>query len=243
MASVYEKGTDNAVEFLKFVRAGSNELQILYHMATIESPYNHVIRPIRMWSVAGGTMVSLPRAGQCLSVSPGISDNLWDIARQLVEGVKLLHYHNIAHLNLNPHNILISETDKRLTIIDFRVSSQLKNRKIRKRVGTEGYMAPEVENSEWYSPKRADLYSCGVIIKELCNKAEDSIFRSALLEIAACWLDSDPNKRPMMSVVLRRLDSISCEEATKAIPTVSVYVYFSHLTLASFPNGIIIFQG
>jgi serine/threonine protein kinase len=72
-------------------------------------------------------------------------------------------------------------------------------------VGTDGYLPPEVAADRLYSAIRADLWSCGKTLFELCNLCWPSADRDALLDIAQQLMDEDPEKRPMMSDVLERM--------------------------------------
>lgn len=168
-------------------------------------------------------MVSLPHGGQCFSsATPStISKNLRKIVCQLVEGIAFLHENNIVHLDIKLDNLMLSDdSELRFTIIDFGLSCQLSSQEkiIQGRVGTRGYVAPEVETSKWYNPFRADLYSCGATIKYMCDKSEQSDLRTSLLAISASLMHSEPKKRPAMSEVLIRLDNIAMNKASETPP-------------------------
>lgn len=185
-------------------------MEFLNHFAKVDSPHNRVVRPIRSCSVDGGTVVFLPCSGTWVNNLRDLPKHLLNIARQLFEGVDFLHNHNVAHLDLKPHNILMSEAAGRLTIIDFDVSVYLERRhdKIEGLVGSKGYTAPEV-GQRAYDPIRADLYSCGVVVKELCEIAGPCHEQNVLLAIAARLMDPEPENRPTMSQALAWLDDFA----------------------------------
>jgi len=94
-------------------------------------------------------------------------------ARQLVQGLEVLHVENIVHSDLKPANILLSIPpigscrNVQLKIADFGFSRKLQNDK-KYTLGINGsplYMAPEVLALEPYGSK-ADLYSLGTILYE-----------------------------------------------------------------------------
>ncbi|KAI0290633.1 kinase-like domain-containing protein, partial [Multifurca ochricompacta] len=87
------------------------------------------------------------------------------------ERVAFLHEHKIAHLDLNPDNLVIDgEKDRyclRLSIIDFGSSVVIKDKEttIEGYCGTQTWTAPEVRTSDdsdtEYSPILADWWACG----------------------------------------------------------------------------------
>lgn len=207
VALVFKKTKDELAEYLKFIKDGSEELNILNYLAQFDTDYNHAIRPIRFWPVQGGMMVSLPPGGKWITHIEDVSKHLGGLVRQLIEGICFLHECNVAHLDIKPSNLVIPPTYGRLSIIDFNISVYLKgpsDKKLHRRVGSKGYMAPEV-GSVPYDPVKADLYSCGVVIKELCELVKSSSERSFFLSIANQLMDNDPNHRPSMKEVLASL--------------------------------------
>jgi serine/threonine protein kinase len=83
-------------------------------------------------------------------------------------------------------------------------------------VGTPRYIAPEVAAGDGlYSAIRADLWSCGKTLEELCDKCRTSMDRNTL-EISWQLMDDseDPKKRPMMSEVLDRLTRCTVDATT-----------------------------
>lgn len=199
--------------FLKFVPCSkAKEVAILQLLSGIDSYDNHTVRPLDFWAVNGGTMVSMPMVGCPCNNYAKLATNLQFVVQQLVEAVAFMHKHNVAHLDLKPSNILVDRTCGQLWIIDFGISTQVKNidEMCAGFVGTKGYTAPEV-GRESYSPIRADLWSCGNVIRELCQLCKPSRQRNALLEASRELMNEDPLKRPEMSRMSNRLASIFTE--------------------------------
>ncbi|KAG1784539.1 uncharacterized protein HD556DRAFT_1427453 [Suillus plorans] len=199
---------DSQQGYLKFVKEGQKEIEILRYLTGIESPLNYTISPVQIWPVQGGNVVSMPTAGSHLTSLSNPGAHLWPVAKQLFEAVDFMHQHGVAHLDLKPPNILVPTDGGRLSIIDFNRSVRIKGTETMFRgiVGTSGYLAPEVAAGQGlYSAIRADLWSCGKTLEELCSLCSPSRDRNALLEIAQELMNDDPKQRPMMSDVLKRL--------------------------------------
>jgi len=199
---------DSKNGFLKFVREGRKEAEILRYLTAIDSPRNHTISGATIWPVSGGDVIFMPMAGCWLTSVKNPDAHLWSIVEQLFEAVDFLHQHGVAHLDLKPGNILIPVDGGRLSIIDFNISVRVNGPKHKfcGVVGTPGYIPPEVKADRGpFSAVRADLWSCGRTLYELCNLCRPSLDRNALLEIAGELMNEDPEKRPMMSDVLERM--------------------------------------
>jgi len=89
------------------------------------------------------------------------------IARQLLYGINYLHDHNIVHKDIKPSNVLMHE-DGRVVLTDFELSRDVSGINgdfvsTQVRVGTKGFMAPEVESGH-SATFASDMYSYGVLI-------------------------------------------------------------------------------
>jgi serine/threonine protein kinase len=193
---------------LKFVREGRKEAEILQYLIAIDSPSNHTIAGVKTWSVRGGNIILMPVADRWLTSLTNPSVHLWSVAKQLFEAVDFMHQHGVAHMDLKPQNILIPPEGGRLSVIDFSISLRVKGVDDVSCgvVGTAGHIPPEVAAGHgFYSAIRADLWSCGKTLQELCELCRPSNSRDALLKIAQQLMNEDPQKRPTMSDVLTRL--------------------------------------
>jgi serine/threonine protein kinase len=164
-----------------------------------------------------------------------------------------MHDNNVAHMDLKPANILVPSTYGRLTIVDFGLSVRLRNKTelLLGYAGTEGYIAPEVGKTR-FSPIRADLWSVGKVVMELCMLCRPSTSRDWLLVLSEQQLlNDDPSKRPMMSEVLERMLNF---DAFKTQPgghlRYLVYSYFFvrliktlHSSFTSLSSGLVAVHG
>jgi len=90
------------------------------------------------------------------------------IFKNLVKIIEEIHNSHIAHKDLKPENIFIDPTSFDLSVIDFGLSSYVKDTKYEKKFcGSPLYMSPERLNHETYDPLLADIWSMGVILYEM----------------------------------------------------------------------------
>jgi len=85
---------------------------------------------------------------------------------QMMNGLHYLHQKGYAHRDIKPENILLSQLFI-LKIADFGFSCQIKGKDntgiLHTKLGTEGYMAPEIANKK-YEGKNVDIFASGVIL-------------------------------------------------------------------------------
>ncbi|KAG9005817.1 Calcium/calmodulin-dependent protein kinase type 1 [Tulasnella sp. JGI-2019a] len=81
----------------------------------------------------------------------------------ILEGILYMHERGIIHRDLKPDNILLTiQDDKRKAMVaDFGISKQGKT--FTNRAGTQGWMAPEVEEGKQECDNKVDIYGIGLI--------------------------------------------------------------------------------
>jgi calcium-dependent protein kinase len=149
--------------------------------------------------------------------------------RQILSAVSYLHKHKVTHRDLKPENIVFESKDANahLKIIDFGTSKKLmENEKLKTRMGTAYYIAPEVLNGKY--DQMCDIWSCGVILyiflfgtPPFNGKTDDQIFAkiqkgvysfpekdsakisSAAKNLIGRMLNFQPNKRPTADEILK----------------------------------------
>lgn len=110
------------------------------------------------------------------------------IMLQLFAVVEHLHTQTppIIHRDIKPDNILIDKGH--VVLIDFEIAKVMTTRKDALRTGSVGYAAPE----QYYglSDQQSDIYSMGILLKELCThtawqKNESDVFSDIIRKSTA----------------------------------------------------------
>lgn len=115
----------------------SSELKILQFLQKI--PHPNVIHPEQLLEHHGWCLVVLPYH---TPLTNKIARHMLPLANGLLEGLSFLHCHGIAHLDLNPGNLLYTDDDQ-LKIIDFDLAVRARpGERIFGIRGTPGWMAP-----------------------------------------------------------------------------------------------------
>ncbi|TRY99035.1 hypothetical protein DNTS_028610 [Danionella cerebrum] len=84
--------------------------------------------------------------------------------RQIISALDFCHSHSICHRDLKPENLLLDERNN-IRIADFGMASlQVGDNLLETSCGSPHYACPEVIRGEKYDGRRADVWSCGVIL-------------------------------------------------------------------------------
>ncbi|KAF5281054.1 hypothetical protein FQR65_LT14888 [Abscondita terminalis] len=87
--------------------------------------------------------------------------------RQIMSALDFCHSHSICHRDLKPENLLLDEKNN-IKIADFGMASlQPVGSMLETSCGSPHYACPEVIRGEKYDGRKADVWSCGVILYAL----------------------------------------------------------------------------
>ncbi|KAG8232921.1 hypothetical protein J437_LFUL011030, partial [Ladona fulva] len=87
--------------------------------------------------------------------------------RQIISALDFCHSHSICHRDLKPENLLLDEKNN-IKIADFGMASlQPEGSMLETSCGSPHYACPEVIRGEKYDGRKADVWSCGVILYAL----------------------------------------------------------------------------
>mmetsp|Transcript_2143 Transcript_2143/g.8427 ORF Transcript_2143/g.8427 Transcript_2143/m.8427 type:complete len:629 (+) Transcript_2143:790-2676(+) len=87
--------------------------------------------------------------------------------RKMLEDIKFLHSIGIAHRDIKPENFMFTkEGVSQLKLIDFgfAIYSDDPEHMVNDFLGTIQYLPPEIVRRQWYQPKKADIWSLGVVV-------------------------------------------------------------------------------
>lgn len=86
---------------------------------------------------------------------------------QLMLGLEYMHNMGYAHRDLKPENLML-DASFNLKIIDFGFTKSMYSNgefiKLRTKLGTANYMAPEIHNGDKYDGEKVDVFASGIIL-------------------------------------------------------------------------------
>lgn len=147
------------------------------------------------------------------------------ILHDILSGIDYLHHRGILHNDIKPDNIIINSLGK-ARIIDFGLSSSYDSIYSGVIGGSEGYTAPEILNGSGHAGAASDIYSLGLIIREL--------FPKKYKKISAKCTQIDPSLRYQSISELKRaiLLADSKPYLITSIITLAIIAFFALLPTA-----------
>jgi serine/threonine protein kinase len=194
--------------------------------------------------LSGGTLrdriASSQESGEGLPV-----DSILRLAIEIASGLEHIHGRRILYRDLQPRNVLFDEWDG-VHLVDFDTAVSLDDGDMSdlSHSAVIDYMAPELAEGGGLADERADLYSLGATIYEMCRgrppfvgtRAEILAARwagpppsldrddlpEALRDLVFCLLAPEREKRPSSAAdVLEHLESLRLARAAREPPCAS----------------------
>ncbi|XP_013403209.1 serine/threonine-protein kinase BRSK2 isoform X6 [Lingula anatina] len=144
--------------------------------------------------------------------------------RQIISALDFCHSHSICHRDLKPENLLLDDKNN-IRVADFGMASlQVEGSMLETSCGSPHYACPEVIRGEKYDGRRADVWSCGVILyallvgalpfdddnlRNLLEKVKKGVFHIPHFVPPDCqhllrsMIDVDPVKRIQLDKITR----------------------------------------
>lgn len=165
------------------------------------------------------------------------SASVRSISKQIADGLDYIHTKQVFHRDLKPSNILISHQGHIVKIIDFNLSDSNEFIVLKNPAGSRKYMAPEQLTPDAKPSAASDIYSFGVVTRELAEAGRDD----NLADIAAKCSNPDPNKRPQSLSVIKlptvqssALRAVSGFLASKVLTYIMICVCLALAALISY---------
>ncbi|XP_058390664.1 serine/threonine-protein kinase 17A isoform X2 [Diceros bicornis minor] len=171
-----DSGKEFAAKFMRKRRKGQDcRMEIIHEIAVLElaqdSPW--VINLHEVYETPSEMILVLEYAAggeifdQCVADREEAfkEKDVQRLMRQILEGVRFLHAHDVVHLDLKPQNILLTSESPLgdIKIVDFGLSRIMKNsEELREIMGTPEYVAPEILSYDPIS-MATDMWSIGVL--------------------------------------------------------------------------------
>ena len=133
------------------------------------------------------------------------------ILHDILDGIDFLHHCSILHNDIKPDNIIINKLGY-ARIIDFGLSSSYNSIYSGVIGGSEGYSAPEILNGSGHAGAPSDIYSLGLIIRELspkkykkisakCTQIDPSLRYQSISELKRAILLADSKPYLIASII------------------------------------------
>ena len=114
------------------------------------------------------------------------------VAHQLAEAIDYMHNKQILHRDLKPSNIMLTFNGNNTKLIDFSLSDSDGHCVLKMPAGTTRYMAPEITAKGYRPNMKADIYSFGMVLRDMAQAAGDR----HLARCARLCTRQNPDERP-----------------------------------------------
>ena len=142
------------------------------------------------------------------------------ITHQLMDALEYMHNKQMIHRDLKPANIMVTHNGQNVKLIDFGLSDSDSFTVLKLPAGTSGYIAPEQLMPGAKSEPKADIYSLGMVIRDMAEETGDK----ELLRIAEICTNRNSQERPQSIAALREAISASTSTHRPAVTLLSVLI-------------------
>ncbi|CAD8080082.1 unnamed protein product [Paramecium sonneborni] len=180
LMDIGDREKQNALNEVRIIASIHHENVVSYKECFIE---DNILCIIMEYAEGGDLLQKIQRYIKRQLLIP--EQEIWQVAIQVLQGLRALHHKKIFHRDLKCANIFLYENDQ-VKLGDFNVSKLAKNGLVYTQTGTPYYASPEVWQDQPYDHK-ADIWSFGCVIYETCSlkppfraKDMDGLYKSVL---------------------------------------------------------------
>lgn len=137
-----------------------------------------------------------------------------DAARQILQGVKMIHDNNYIHRDLKPENVLVFEGGK-YKISDFGlvkdmdlVRAEVKTKFQPNGIGSDGYRAPEITDSGLFS-RQSDIYAIGKILNDLYLGSCPKDLKNIISKCTSHWPEERYESVDEIIMILDKINGVA----------------------------------
>lgn len=114
----------------------------------------------------GATLQDFIMTGRQLKTGRAFSEStICSVFQEVLEGLHMVHHHNMLHLDIKPANLLITDDDKAV-LIDFGAARDVLNKEapFMQPMYTPGFAAPEMYKRDTHLGPWTDIYAIGACL-------------------------------------------------------------------------------
>ncbi|CAD8168694.1 unnamed protein product [Paramecium pentaurelia] len=161
LMDIGDREKQNALNEVRFIASIHHDNVVSYKECFIE---DNNLCIIMEYAEGGDLLQKIQRQVKKQQMIP--EQEIWQLAIQVLQGLRALHHKKILHRDLKCANIFLYENNQ-VKLGDFNVSKLAKNGLVYTQTGTPYYASPEVWQDKPYDHK-ADIWSLGCVIYETC---------------------------------------------------------------------------
>jgi BR serine/threonine kinase len=138
----------------------------------------------------------------------------FNIFHQIIYGLEYLHQHGICHRDLKPENILF-DVHKNVKIADFGFGRWMPRNVAETYCGSPYYIAPEILEKKKYDGRKADVWSCGVLLFTMLSGKlpfDDSSLRGLYKKVKIGRFQMPSDFDPDVQVLISKMICLKVED-------------------------------
>jgi serine/threonine protein kinase len=166
----------------------------------------------------GATLQDFIMTGRQLKTGIAFSEStICSVFEEVLEGLQIVHHHNMLHLDIKPANLFITDDDKAV-LIDFGAAREVLNKETpsMQPMYTPGFAAPEMYKRDAHQGPWTDIYAIGACLYSMMlgyppheaakRREKDPLaemlsrkgtaYSGKLIEIVEWCMTLDPGGRP-----------------------------------------------